>query len=170
MTAIRRASALLPLIVALTACDQRSPAEVRTNAQEFPLRANWSAAVAPVGSGTVQASVTVNEYHGFRMEVTVNVTGGAPNARYQWRIFRGGDCSVNVAATSATAGNGLFLFATIQSYPDLVTDGTGAASLTRTIAGTLDPQRPYSIRIRPAQTATNWNGLSPVACGNLQPS
>ena len=170
MTAIRTVSAFLSLAVALAACDEPAPAEVRSRGDEFPLRATWNAAVTPVGSATVQASLTINEYLGSHMEAVVNVTGAAPNASYQWRIYRGGDCSVNVAATSATAGNGLFLFATIQSYPDLVANGTGAATLTRTIAGHLDPLGAYSVRIRAAQTATNWNGLSPIACGNLRPS
>ena len=170
MTGIRGVVAFLSLIVALAACEGRSPAEVRRKAEEFPLRATWTAAVTPIGSATLQTSLTIREYFGSHMEAVVNVTGGAPNASYQWRIFRGGDCSVNVAATNATSGNGLFLFATIQSYPDLVTDATGAATLTRTIAGSLDPLGAYSVRIRPAQQATNWNGLTPVACGNLRPS
>ena len=170
MTAIRRVSAFLALAVTLGACDKAGPAEVRSTSDEFPLLETWSAPVNPTGSGTVRATLTINEYRGYRMEAVINVTGGAPNASYQWRIYRGGNCSVNVAATSATAGNGLFLFATVQSYPDLVVNGTGAATLTRTIAGTLDPQGAYSVRIRPSQTATNWNGLSPVACGNLQPT
>ncbi len=170
MTAIRRISALLSLTAVLAACDKPTPAEVRSDGNEFPLRANWSAAATPVGSGTVRASLTIKEYLGSHMEAVVSITGGAPNASYQWRIYRGGDCSVNVAATNATSNNGIFLFATIQSYPDLVADGTGAATLTRAIAGSLDPLGAYSVRIRPTQAATNWNGLTPVACGNLRPS
>ena len=170
MTAIRRVSAFLALVVTLGACDKASPAEVRSSSDEFPLRDTWNASVTPTGSGTVRATLTINERLGYRMEAVVSVTGGAPNASYQWRIYRGGNCSVNVAATNATSGNGLFLFATVQSYPDLVVDATGAATLTRTIAGTLDPQGAYSVRIRPSQSATNWNGLSPIACGNLQPT
>jgi len=170
MTDIGRASAFLALVVTLAACDKAGPAEVRSSSDEFPLRDTWSATVNPIGTGTVRATVTINERAGYRMEAVVNVTGGAPNASYQWRIYRGGDCSVNVAATNATAGNGIFLFATTQSYPDLVANGSGVATTTRTIAGTLDPLGAYSVRIRPSQSATNWNGLSPVACGNLLPT
>jgi hypothetical protein len=170
MTAIRRVSALLSLAVTLAGCDKASPAEVRTNANEFPVRATWSAALTPVGSSTVTGTLAITEYVGSRLETVINITGAVSNASYQWRIYRGGDCSVNVAATSATSGNGLFLFATTQSYPDLVASGTGAASLEREIAGALDPLGAYSVRIRRTQTSTNWNGLSPVACGTLRPS
>ena len=170
MTALRRVSALVSLVLTLAACDKPGPAEVRSDGEEFAPRENWSAAVAPIGSATLQASITITEYSGFHMEAVVNVTGGAPNATYQWRIYRGGNCSVNVAGTSNTAGNGLRLFATIESYPNLVTGATGTATMTRTIAGSLDPLGAYSVRIRASQSATDWNGLSPIACGNLQRS
>ena len=165
---MRRASAFLPLVLTLAACDEPIPAEVRSDGEEFPVRATWSAAVLPIGSATVQASLSIDERSGSRLETVVNVTGGAPNTSYQWRIYRGGDCSVNVAGTSNTAGDGIRLFATVESYPDLVADATGAVTLTRTIAGTLDPLGAYSVRVRRSQSATNWNGLSPLACGNLQ--
>lgn len=155
------------LAVALTACDTLGPASVRENGEEFPIRETWSAAVAPIGTATLQASLTLDEYFGSRMEAVITVTGAVPNATYQWRIYRGGDCSVNVAATNSTAGNGLFLFATVQSYPDIVVDATGAATVTRMIAGSLDSLGAYSVRVRPSQPATNWNGLSPIACGDL---
>ena len=170
MTGIRKVSALLSLAVTLAACDKAGPAEVRRDANEFPLRATWTATLTPVGTSTVAGSLAISEYGGSRLESVMSMTGGTPNASYQWRIYKGGDCSVNVAATSATAGNGLFLFATTQSYPNLVADGTGAATLERTIAGTLDPLGAYSVRIRPSQSATGWNGLSPIACGTLRPS
>jgi hypothetical protein len=170
MTAIRRLSLFLALVLTLAACDKPGPAEVRSDGEEFPLRATWSAAVTPVGSATIQASLTINENLGSHMQAVVNVTGGAPNATYQWRIYRGGNCSVNVAATSNTAGDGLVIFATTQSYPDLVTNASGAATMTRTIAGSLDPLGAYSVRVRVAQSSTNWNGVNPIACGNLQRS
>src|SRR5688572_6432879 len=116
MAHIRRAGALL-LLVLPSACIERNPAEVRAEANTFPVRANWSASVAPVGSATVRATTAIKEYLGYRMEATLTVNGGAPNASYQWRIFRG-DC-----ATTAVAANnsptGLLRFATIESYPDI---------------------------------------------------
>jgi hypothetical protein len=170
MTSIRAVAAFLVLGLAFAACDEAGPAEVRDDAEEFPLRETWSSSVAPIGTATLQASVTINEYFGSRMVAVVNVTGAAPNAAYQWRMYRGGDCTVNVAATNGTSGDGLFLFATVQSYPDIVADATGAATVTREIAGSLDSLGAYSLRVRPSQAATNWNGLSPIACGDLERS
>ncbi|HKS06819.1 MAG TPA: hypothetical protein VJR92_10935 [Gemmatimonadaceae bacterium] len=160
----------LSLAATFAACDNAGPAEVRDGAGDFEVRETWSAAVTPVGTATLQASVTVTEYFGSRMQAVVTVTGATPNAVYQWRMYRGGDCSVNVAATNSTAGNGLFLFATVPSYPDIVADATGAATITRSIAGSLDSLGAYSVRVRPSQSATNWNGLSPIACGDLERS
>jgi hypothetical protein len=93
----------------------------------------------------------------------LNLSIAAPtNRTYQWRIFRG-DCATTVTAANNNDPNGLLLFATIQSYPDVAT-GTGTtASLTREIAGSLDSVRTYSIRFRTSQSATNWNGTSPIA-------
>ncbi len=167
MTVIRRTSSFLLLVLALAACDKPGPTAVRSDAEEFAVRENWSAAVAPTGSATLQASVTITQHLGYHMEAVLNVTGGAPNATYQWRIFKGGNCSVNVAATSNTAGDGILIFATVQSYPDIVVNATGAATMTRAIAGSLDSLGAYSVRVRNSNASTNWNGLTPIACGNL---
>jgi|SRR5438067_686137 len=154
------------LIAALVACDNSNPAEVRSQAEQFPVAANWSATAAPVGTSTVRAALTAKQHLGFHIETTMQVTG-APNATYQWRIFKG-DCTVNVAATSNTSNNGLVLFETIQSYPDVTTNAAGAGTSAPTIAGALDSLGAYSVRVRVGQTATNWNGTNPIACGNLR--
>ena len=164
---MREGLSCLLLLVMVVACDGSSPAEVRTEANQFPLRASWSAAVAPVSAGTIMATIAIDEYLGSRLETTVNLTGAPASAVYQWRIFRG-DCSTNTAAASNTAATGLLLFATVQSYPDLTASASGTATLMRTIVGALDSLTAYSVRMRPAQTATNWNGTNPIACGNLQ--
>jgi hypothetical protein len=156
------------LLVALAACKGANPAEVRTQAKQFQLRAEWSAAVAPVGTATVAANVAIKEYLGSRMEATVTLNGAGPNAVYQWRIFRG-DCATTTAAASNTAATGLLLVATAQSYPDLAANASGTVTLTRSISGVLDSLTAYSVRLRPAQQATNWNGTNPIACGNLRP-
>ncbi len=166
MTCFHFRSAVVLVVVALTACDNHNPAEVRTQASTFPLRATWSASAAPVGTGTVRATLGLKQFEGFHMDAAMSVTG-APGASYQWRIFRG-DCATNTAAVNNTAPTGLILFATIQSYPDVIANTSGTGSISPTIAGTLDSLGKYSVRVRVATSATNWNGTNPVSCGNLQ--
>ena len=60
------------------------------------------------------------------------------------------------------------LFATIQSYPNITADTSGVGAVAAAIAGNLDALTAYSVRLRPSQTATNWNGTDPIACGDLQ--
>jgi hypothetical protein len=160
---------LLSAVCALAACDKSTPAEVRDHADTFPQTATWNATAAPVGTNTVGATLTVKQYLGFRMEASVTLTGGVANRGYQWRIFRG-DCATTAVASANTSPTGLLLFATTQSYPDIVADASGRGTSTPIVAGSLDPQTAYSVRFRVTQSATNWNGTSPIACGNLQRS
>ena len=161
----RHAIRVLLLGFALGACAE-NPAEVRSDASSFPVVANWSSAVSAVGTSGLTGTFTVKQFAGFRMELNLSIAA-PPNRTYQWRIFRG-DCATTVTAANNQDPNGLLLFATIQSYPDIAT-GTGTtASLTREIAGSLDSVKAYSVRFRVSQSATNWNGTTPVACGNLQ--
>lgn len=156
---------VLVLAFALGACDE-NPAAVRTDANTFPVLANWSSTVSAVGTSGVTGTLTVKQFQGFRMELNLSVTAPT-NRTYQWRIFRG-DCAMTATAANNNDPNGLLLFSTVQSYPDVAT-GTGTtASLTREIAGSLDSVKAYSVRFRVSQSATNWNGTTPVACGNLQ--
>lgn len=156
---------LLPL--GLGACEVSTEPEIRNKAPEFAHRADWVASAAPVGTATVRAEVGVKQFSGSRMDVAAALTGGVPGTTYQWRIFRG-DCSVTTAAPNSASPTGLLLFATVQSYPNIVADGAGAGSVARNIAGALDDQTAYSVRFRVAQTSSNWNGTNPIACGNLQ--
>jgi hypothetical protein len=153
------------VITLLGGCIDQNPAEIRTDGDTFPVIANWSASMAPVAPSTVRGTLAVKQALGFHNEVTFTVTG-TPNASYQWRIFRGG-CSLTTAATGVTAP-GLWVFATVQSYPDVVMNAAGTATVTRTVAGLLDSLTPYSVRIRPTQASTAFNGTSPLACGDLQ--
>jgi hypothetical protein len=166
----RRAPVALAL-AALAGCSEGNPAEVRDDAPTFPVRASWNASATPVGTGTVRATLAAKEHLGSRIEATMTLTG-APNASYQWRIFRG-DCATTTAAANNTAPTGLLLFATVQSYDTpggtgVTTNAAGTVTVTRTIAGALDSLSAYSVRVRLAQSSTNWNGTSPLACGNLQ--
>lgn len=168
MTRTFRAPALRGALLCLAAaagCAEGNPAEVRDDAPAFPVRASWSASAAPVGTGTVRGTFAAKEHLGSRIETTLTLTG-APNTSYQWRIFRG-DCATNTAASGTTAATGLLRFATDQSYPDVITSAAGTATVSTTIAGALDSLTAYSVRARVAQSAINWNGTNPVACGNL---
>jgi hypothetical protein len=161
----RQTMRVLVLAFALGACDE-NPAAVRNDASEFPVLANWSSAVSAVGTSGLTGTFTVKQFAGFRMELNLSITAPT-NRTYQWRIFRG-DCATTATAANNQDPNGLLVFATVQSYPDVAT-GTGTtASLTRQIAGSLDSVKAYSVRFRVSQSATNWNGTTPVACGNLQ--
>ena len=157
------------LLLTLAACELSTEAETRDAGTEFPLRANWAATIAPVGTANVRGNLAIAEYLGSHFDATASITGGAPNTAYQWRIFRG-DCATTTAAPNAQSPTGLWLYATIQAYPDLTTNATGAASINRAMAGALDSLTAYSVRVRIGQTATNWNGTNPLACGNLQRS
>lgn len=166
-TRFYRLPALLLLATTAACNDWNTTPEVRTDADAFPLRATWQATAAPIGTSPVRATLAVQQRAGFRMDMSFALTG-APSASYQWRIFRG-DCSVTVVAANATAPQaGLLLFATVQSYPDAVASTAGTVTVSPVVAGSLDSLTAYSVRIRPAQAATAWNGTNPVACGNLQ--
>jgi hypothetical protein len=155
------------LFVLMAGCADANPAEVKSDASEFAVRASWNANVSPVGSAAVRGAVEITEYLGFRMDAVATLNAASPNATYQWRIFRG-DCATTAVAPNATTLTGLRLFATVESYPDITANAAGAATLARTIAGTLDSLTAYSVRIRPSQPSTNWNGTNPIACGNIQ--
>lgn len=150
----------------LAACNNTNPAEVRSDATSFPIVANWSATAAPIAPATVGGALSVHQRLGYHADVTFTVTG-PPNAAFQWRIFKQGDCSVNVAAINNTAATGLVLFSTTQAYPDITLDASGKATITTAIAGWLDSLTTYSVRIR-ATATTSFNGVNPAACGTLK--
>jgi len=153
-------------VVGLAACNSTDPAKTATEPGNFPVVANWTATAAPTAPATVTGALNLNQHLGYHMDATFTVTG-PPNGVYQWRIFFGGNCSVNTAATNATSANGIFTFSVAQAYPDITLDGTGHATVTTTIAGWLDSLSAYSVRIRPTAT-TSFNGVNPAACGNLK--
>ncbi|HET9984397.1 MAG TPA: hypothetical protein VFQ38_12445 [Longimicrobiales bacterium] len=149
------------LLCALAACDFRAPADVVEQARTFPLRAEWTASIAPVGgAGTVTGSVNLKEYAGSQIDAEATIAGALPGRAYQWRIFRG--------SCTATAAADLVLFSTLQAYPDITTDPSGAGKASALLAGALDPGAGYSLRVRLAVAQTNWNGTAPLACGDLQ--
>ena len=165
---MHRTSALLGFALAGVASCGANPVEVRTDGTTFPIVANWTATSAPIAPATVAGGLTIKQRLGFHSDLTFTVSG-PPNQAFQWRIFKR-DCTVNVAATGATAFTGLTgltVIFTTQSYPDITLDATGKATVTSAIAGWLDSLTAYSVRIRPTATTT-FNGVSPAACGNLK--
>jgi len=164
---MRRMISLLSLgsLVLIGGCLDQNPTETRGDGNgPFPVIANWSATMAPVGTNTTQGTLAVKQQLSEHNDVTFTVTG-PPNASYQWRIFRG-DCQTTAVASNAQSP-GLWVFATVQSYPDAVLTAQGTVTITRTIVGLLDSLTAYSIRIRASQSSTAFNGTSPLACGNL---
>jgi len=160
----RNTALLLISLAGIAACNS-NPAAVRDDATTFPIVAHWTATSAPIAPATVTGTLSVDQHLGYHSDVTFTVTG-PPSTAFQWRIFKG-DCSVNVAALNNTAPTGLVLFATTQSYPDLILDSTGKATVKPEIAGWLDSLTAYSVRIR-ATATTTFNGVNPAACGTLQ--
>ena len=158
---------LLAASAGLAACSMDNPAEVRDGAEEFPVVATWGATAEPADTvHTESGELTVEQHLGFRMNASFTLTG-TPGKTYQWRIFRG-DCATTEAAEEATSATGLLLFATAQSYPDIVVDASGTGSAAPAIAGSLDSLTAYSVRVRPSQQSTSWNGTNPIACGDMQ--
>lgn len=167
---MNRAMALLLFAAAAAAggCSSSNPAEVTDDTTQFPVVAHWTATSAPIAPATVKGDLTFDQRLGYHSDVTFAVTG-PPNTAFQWRIFKN-DCSVNVAASGATAFTGLTgltLFATTPSYPDITLDASGKATIKTSIAGWLDTLQAYSVRIRPTATNT-FNGVNPAACGTLK--
>lgn len=156
---------LIAASVGAAACAGDSPAEVINAANDFPVTAKWSAAAAPIAPSTVSGALTIEQHLGFRMNASFTITG-SPNDIFQWRIFRG-DCATNVEASDEEP-NGLSLYATVESYPDITVGSAGTGSASPAIAGYLDSLTVYSVRIRPAQESSNWDGTDPIACGDLQ--
>ena len=153
-------------LTALAACANETPAEVLTQANQFPLTANWNATATATGTAPANATLSIKQYLGFRLQTSMNFTG-KPSSTYQWRIFRG-DCATTEVADNNTSPTGLLLFETTQSYPDIATDASGNGVVAREMAGSLDSLTAYSVRVRVAQTSSNWDGTKPIACGNLQ--
>ena len=165
---MRRMKSLLSLasLALIGGCLDQNPTETREDGNgPFPVIANWSATMAPVGTNTTQGTLAVKQQLSEHNDVTFTVTGPA-NASYQWRIFRG-DCQTTAVAANAQSP-GLWVFATVQSYPDAVLSAQGTVTITRSIVGLLDSLTSYSIRIRASQSSTAFNGTSPMACGDLK--
>jgi hypothetical protein len=136
--------------------------------QDFPVTATWSAAAQPEDSSTVSGALTIQQHLGYRMDASFTITA-APGTIYQWRVFRG-TCADTIAAANSSSASGILLFATAESYPDIAVGTAGTGTAAPAIAGALDSLTAYSVRIRPAQKSTTWDGTKPISCGDLQRS
>jgi hypothetical protein len=157
---------LIASAVTMVAACTNNPTSLRDDATQFPVIARWTATSSPIAPATISGQLAFDQHLGYHSDVTFTVSG-PPNGVFQWRIFRRGDCTVNVAAANNTAPTGISVFATTQSYPDITLDASGKATIKTQIAGFLDSLTAYTVRIRPTATTT-FNGVNPASCGNLQ--
>jgi hypothetical protein len=157
---------LLGASVGVAACSADNPAEVRDSGQQFPVVATWNATAEPADTVSTESGVLSAEQHlGYRVNATFTLTG-TPDKTYQWRIFRG-DCATTEPAEDNSI-TGLLLFSTEEAYPDIRVDASGTGSASPAIAGALDSLSAYSVRVRPSQTSSDWDGTDPIACGDMQ--
>jgi len=84
---------------------RETPSRWRTDGTTFPIVANWTATSARSRPRPSMVRSRSSKRLGFHSDVTFTVSG-PPNQAFQWRIFKR-DCTVNVAATGATAFTGL---------------------------------------------------------------
>jgi hypothetical protein len=150
-----RKSPLWLLVALALACELNSTEpETRESANTLDLRGEWQAVLAPIATSQVTASLQVREYRAY-YDAALSMTGGLPNNTYNWRIFPG-----------SCANPGATVFgSSVQAFVPLVTDGSGAANLTRLMAGAFDSTAMCNIRIMTG-TAVNTT----VSCGELQRS
>lgn len=144
---------LNPLWVLLcaAACDLSQDPVVVEEAPNLEQRAVWTATLTgtPNYSG-VNGTVTIRDF-GSYLEAEASITGAPPGMALQWRIYNG-TCAQPAAQ-----------FGPNQAYPNLTTDGAGAVSITRTLAGGLLLDWQYNVRVSTVATPVRI-----VACGDLQ--
>lgn len=156
---------LLTASVGLAACSMDNPAEVRDSGQQFPVVATWNATAEPDSVSTESGVLSAEQHLGYRVNAIFTLTG-TPGSTYQWRIFRG-DCATTEPAEDNSI-TGLLLFSTVESYPDIHVGESGTGSASPAIAGALDSLTAYSVRVRPSQNSSDWDGTDPIACGDMQ--
>lgn len=153
------------LALSVAACDLSTEPELRNQANQFELRAQWQASITGIGTSTISGTVQLQEYRGSTVDATASLGGALASRAYQWRIFRG-TCS----STLVTADR----YSTDQAYPHIVTNAAGTGTVARLMAGALDSTGTYHVRIRLAPatvvTWTNPVGGGALACGALQRS
>lgn len=145
-----RKSAMFWLLSGLAACVPSDDPIVVTES-ELELRATWQATLAgAVAFPAVTGSTQIADF-GPYFNTTFTLSGASAATSYQWRIFPG-----------TCAAPGTTQFGPAQAYPNITTNASGAAELTRTIAGPLDLAAAYNVRVSTVATPVRI-----VACGDL---
>ena len=144
---------IVAMTIALSAClPENDPVSV-TEPGDLELRTTWQASVVgrpalPNARGTLQLAD-----FGPYFDAQLSVTAAAASTTYAWRIWPG-TCAAPV---------GTVQYGPTQAYPNFTTNASGAATVTRTIAGPLNLSGVYHIRVTPSTAATTI-----LACGDLQ--
>jgi hypothetical protein len=148
---VMRASLMcLGTLSVLTACSD-DPVVV-TDAPRLNERAHWQAALTGTAAfPAVRGTATIADYSSY-FDLQIAITSAAATTPYQWRLYPG-----TCAAPEAV------FYGPVQAYPNLLTNASGAAQLSRTIVGPLNLTGSYNIRVSTVATP-----VSIVACGNLQ--
>jgi hypothetical protein len=142
----------------VAACDLTDVDEVvRTQAQQYPLQATWTASLTPlpgVAGAQVSGNLTMGDYKTY-YDGQIALSGGLPNTTYNWRIYLG-TCD----ATTTTIAGG-----TTGAFPALVTNAAGAASATRQFPSFMSLRQVQSYNVR---ILTGTALATTIACGALQ--
>ena len=146
-----RKTAMFWMLAGLAACVPENDPVVVTDSPDLEQRAAWQATLAGTAAfPAVAGSAQIADF-GPYFDATLSFSGASPTTAYQWRIFPG---------TCATPG--ATQFGPVQAYPNVTTNASGAAQLTRTISGPLDLAGAYNVRVSTVATPVRI-----VACGNL---
>ena len=146
-----RKSAMFCLVSGLAACVPSNDPVVVTDSPELEQRATWQATLAGTAAFPAVTGSTQIADFGPYFNATIAVSGASAASAYQWRIFPG-----------TCAAPGTTQFGPVQAYPNITTNASGAAELTRTIAGPLDLAGAYNVRVSTVATPVRI-----VACGDL---
>jgi hypothetical protein len=144
---------IVAVALAVCACTPENEAFTVTEPGDIDQRATWQANVVgrpalPNARGTVQLAD-----YGAYFNANLSLTSANPSSTYAWRIWPG-TCAAPV---------GTVQYGPVQAYPNVTTNSSGAASVTRTISGPLNLSGTYHVRVMPSNALTNI-----VACGDLQ--
>src|SRR5262245_20247013 len=125
----------LAALALLAACGSNDPVVV-TQTPVLPERAHWQATLTGTAAFPAVRGTTEIKDYGPYFDLQIAVNSAAAATQYQWRLFPG---------TCATPGP--TFYGPSQAYPNLLTNATGTAQTSRTIAGPLSLTGTYNIRV-----------------------